>query len=43
MALVIIWRLPAVPDALARHPVLSAAERVTLVGAALGVWLPSQA
>jgi hypothetical protein len=39
MALVIIWRLPAVLEALARYPVLSAAELVTLVGAGLGVWL----
>jgi hypothetical protein len=39
MALVIIWRLPAVLDALARYPALSAAELVTLVGAGLGLWL----
>ena len=39
MALVIIWRLPAVLDALARYPVLAEAELVTLVGAGLGVWL----
>jgi Cytochrome c oxidase caa3 assembly factor (Caa3_CtaG) len=39
MALVIIWRLPVVLDALARYPVLAAAELVTLVGAGLGVWL----
>jgi len=39
VALVIIWRLPAVLDALARYPVLAAAELVTLAGAGLGVWL----
>jgi Cytochrome c oxidase caa3 assembly factor (Caa3_CtaG) len=39
MAFVIIWRLPAVLGALARYPVLSAAELVTLVAAGLGVWL----
>jgi Cytochrome c oxidase caa3 assembly factor (Caa3_CtaG) len=39
MALVIIWRLPAVLDAVARYPVLSAAELVTLVAGGLGVWL----
>jgi hypothetical protein len=39
MALVIIWRLPAVLDALARYPVLAAAELITLAGAGLDVWL----
>jgi hypothetical protein len=39
MALVVIWRLPAVLGALARYPVLSAAELVTLVAGGLGVWL----
>jgi hypothetical protein len=39
MALVIIWRLPAVLGALARYPVLAAAELTTLVGAGLGLWL----
>lgn len=39
IALVIIWRLPAVLGALARYPPLSAAELVTLVGAGLGLWL----
>jgi Cytochrome c oxidase caa3 assembly factor (Caa3_CtaG) len=39
MTLVIIWRLPAVLGALARYPVLSTAEPVTLVVAGLGVWM----
>lgn len=39
MALVIVWRLPAALDTLARYPVLAAAELITLVGAGLGVWL----
>lgn len=39
MALVVIWRLPAVLDALARYPVLAVAELVTLDSAGLGVWL----
>jgi hypothetical protein len=39
MALVMIWRVPPVLDALARYPVLSAAELVTLAGAGLGLWL----
>lgn len=39
MALVIIWRLPAALDALARYPVLAAAELITLAGAGMGVWL----
>jgi Cytochrome c oxidase caa3 assembly factor (Caa3_CtaG) len=38
MGLVIIWRLPAMLDALARTPALSAAELVTLAGAGLGLW-----
>ena len=36
VALVITWRLPAVLDALARHPALAAAQGVTLVCARLG-------
>jgi Cytochrome c oxidase caa3 assembly factor (Caa3_CtaG) len=39
MALVIFWRPPPVLDALARYPVLSGAELLTLVAAGLGVWL----
>jgi cytochrome c oxidase assembly factor CtaG len=39
MLIVIIWRLPAVLDALVRYPALSLAELVTLVAAGLGVWL----
>jgi Cytochrome c oxidase caa3 assembly factor (Caa3_CtaG) len=38
IALVIVWRLPAVLDALTRYPALSVAELVTLAGAGLGVW-----
>ena len=38
VALVITWRLPAVLDALARHPALAAAEGVTLVCAGSAVW-----
>jgi hypothetical protein len=38
MALVIIWRLPPVLDALERYPALPAAELVTLAGAGLGLW-----
>jgi cytochrome c oxidase assembly factor CtaG len=38
LALVIIWRLPAVLDALARHPALTVAEMVTLVCAGAAVW-----
>lgn len=39
VALVVVWRLPAVLDALTRYPALSIAELVTLVLAGLGVWL----
>jgi cytochrome c oxidase assembly factor CtaG len=39
IALVIIWRLPAVLNALAADPALAAAELVTLTGAGSGVWL----
>jgi cytochrome c oxidase assembly factor CtaG len=39
VALVIIWRLPPLLDALASYPAVSVAELVTLVGAGLGVWL----
>lgn len=39
MFVVIIWRLPAVLDALARYPALSLAELATLVAAGRGVWL----
>ncbi len=38
IGLVIIWRLPAVLDALARYPALPAAELVTLAGTGLGLW-----
>jgi len=38
-ALVITWRLPAVLDALARHPALTAAEMVTLACAGAAVWI----
>ena len=38
VTLVITWRLPAVLDALARYPALTAAEAVTLVGAGSAVW-----
>ena len=38
IGLVIIWRLPAVLDALARYPALPAAELVTLAGSGLGLW-----
>ena len=38
VALVIIWRLPAVLGAMARYPALSVAELVTLAGAGLAVW-----
>lgn len=39
MALVTAWRLPPVLDALARDPVLTLAELVTLIGAGTAVWL----
>src|ERR1022692_4209397 len=37
--LVIIWRLPVMVNTLARHPVLTIAEAVTLVAAGCGLWL----
>jgi len=39
IAAVIVWRLPPVVNALARHPVLTAAEAVTLIAAGCGLWL----
>ncbi len=39
IAALIFWRLPAVVDALARHPILVLAEVVTLVPAGCGLWL----
>jgi cytochrome c oxidase assembly factor CtaG len=35
----LVWRLPPVMDALARHPALLAAELVTLFAAGTGLWL----
>ena len=35
----LVWRLPPVVDALARHPALVAAELVTLLAAGIGLWL----
>ena len=35
----LVWRLPPVVDALARHPALVAAELVTLLAAGTGLWL----
>jgi cytochrome c oxidase assembly factor CtaG len=35
----LVWRLPPVVDALARHPALVAAELVTLLVAGTGLWL----
>jgi cytochrome c oxidase assembly factor CtaG len=35
----LVWRLPPVMDALARHPALIAAEAVTLLAAGIGLWL----
>jgi cytochrome c oxidase assembly factor CtaG len=35
----VVWRLPPVMDALARHPLLLAAELVTLLPAGTGLWL----
>jgi len=35
----VAWRLPPVLDGLARHPVLAAAEAVTLCAAGTGLWL----
>jgi cytochrome c oxidase assembly factor CtaG len=39
LAVVIAWRLPVAGNALARHPALTAAEAVTLIGAGVGLWL----
>jgi cytochrome c oxidase assembly factor CtaG len=39
MVAAIVWRLPAVVDALARHPVLVIAELVTLFPAGCALWL----
>ena len=38
-AVTLAWRLPPVMDALARQPVLMAAEMVTVLPAGLGLWL----
>lgn len=38
-ALVIVWRLPVMVNALARNPVLEVVEMVTLVAAGSGLWL----
>jgi cytochrome c oxidase assembly factor CtaG len=35
----LVWRLPPAVDALARHPLLVAAELVTLLAAGIGLWL----
>ena len=35
----LVWRLPPVVDALARHPALIVAELVTLLAAGIGLWL----
>jgi cytochrome c oxidase assembly factor CtaG len=35
----LVWRLPPMVDALARHPALVAAELVTLLAAGTGLWL----
>jgi cytochrome c oxidase assembly factor CtaG len=35
----LVWRLPPVVDALASHPLLVAAELVTLLAAGIGLWL----
>jgi cytochrome c oxidase assembly factor CtaG len=39
VGLCLFWRLPAVLDGLARHPVLVLAEALTLGAAGLGLWL----
>lgn len=39
MGTCLVWRLPPVVDALARHPLLVAAELVTLLAAGIGLWL----
>jgi cytochrome c oxidase assembly factor CtaG len=39
MSFSLVWRLPPVVDALARHPALVAAELVTLLAAGTGLWL----
>jgi cytochrome c oxidase assembly factor CtaG len=39
IALVIVWRLPVVLNALAAHPVLAVGEMVTLVAAGCRIWL----
>ena len=39
LAIVIAWRLPVAGNALARHPALTGAEAVTLIGAGVSLWL----
>jgi cytochrome c oxidase assembly factor CtaG len=39
IAACLVWRLPPVVDALARHPALVAAELITLLAAGIGLWL----
>jgi len=39
IAVVIAWRLPVTVNAMARHPVLTVAEAVTLFAAGCGLWL----
>ena len=39
MGVCLVWRLPPVVDALARHPLLVAAELATLLAAGIGLWL----
>jgi len=39
MGTCLVWRLPPVIDALARQPLLVAAESVTLLAAGIGLWL----
>jgi cytochrome c oxidase assembly factor CtaG len=38
IALAVIWRLPVMVNALARHPALTAAELITLLVAGTGIW-----
>jgi cytochrome c oxidase assembly factor CtaG len=39
IATCLVWRLPPVVDALARHPILVVPELVTLLAAGIGLWL----
>jgi len=39
IAFAVIWRLPVMVNALARHPALTAAELITLLVAGTGIWV----